>query len=56
MFSCEFCKIYENTFLTEPVWATASALDLYKKAILIFFVSQFCITLKGRDLERTFLG
>ena len=24
MFSCEFCKIYKNTFLTEHLWTTAS--------------------------------
>ena len=24
MFSCEFCKISKNTFLTEHLWATAS--------------------------------
>ena len=24
VFSCEFCEISKNTFLTEPLWATAS--------------------------------
>ena len=24
LFSCEFCKIYKNTFFTEHVWTTAS--------------------------------
>ena len=26
MFSCEFCKISKNTFLTEHLWATASVI------------------------------
>ena len=25
MFSCEFCKIFKNTFFTEHLWTTASA-------------------------------
>ena len=24
MFSCEFCKIFKNTFFTEHLWTTAS--------------------------------
>ena len=27
MFSCEFCKIFRNTFCTEDLWATASIFD-----------------------------
>ena len=30
VFSCEFCKIYKNTFFTEHLWATASGLNLTK--------------------------
>ena len=26
VFSCEFCKIFKNTFYTEHLWTTASAL------------------------------
>ena len=26
VFSCEFCKIFENTFFTEQRWVTASNL------------------------------
>ena len=26
MFSCEFCKISKNTFLTEHLWATGSVI------------------------------
>ena len=25
LFSCEFCKIFKNTFFTEHLWATVSA-------------------------------
>ena len=25
VFSCEFCKIFKNTFFTEHLWTTASA-------------------------------
>ena len=28
MFSCEFCELSRNTFFSEHVWATASALKL----------------------------
>ena len=27
VFSCEFCEISKNTFLTEHLWATASRID-----------------------------
>ena len=33
MFSCEFCKISKNTFLTEHLWATTSG---YMGRILLF--------------------
>ena len=28
MFSCEFCKISKNTFLTEHLWATGSVITM----------------------------
>ena len=28
-FSCEFCKIFQNTFFTEPTWMTASILQQF---------------------------
>ena len=27
VFSCEVCKIFKNTFLTEHLWATVSGVD-----------------------------
>ena len=30
VFSCEFCEIFKNTFLTEHLWTTASVLSLSK--------------------------
>ena len=29
MFSCEFCKIYKNTFFTEQLWTTVSKNSKY---------------------------
>ena len=32
VFSCEFCKIFKNTLITEHFWATASdAIIIFKK-------------------------
>ena len=33
VFSCEFCKISKNTFLTEHLWTTASGLRGQKKLL-----------------------
>ena len=41
VFSCEFCEIFKNTFLTERLWTTASVLtigDLYHMKKLAFLV------------------
>ena len=36
VFSCEFCKIFKNTFFTEHLWATASDISTlaYQKQLL----------------------
>ena len=31
VFSCEFCQISKNTFFTEHLWMTASAISLHNK-------------------------
>ena len=41
VFSCEFCKISKNTFLTEHVWATASADYQSHVFSLIYPVGEF---------------
>ena len=49
MFSCEFCKISNNTFFIEHLWATAS--------VYIFQVIQKGVGLRGQFLFRvTVLG
>ena len=47
MFSCEFCKTSKNTFFTEHLWATASAiwLALVKKSLLEFNLFSIIVTL-----------
>ena len=45
MFSCEFCEISKNTFFTEHLWATASALSL--------FAQQKCI---GKDPRNSYIA
>ena len=39
VFSCEFCEISKNTFLTEHVWASALQATMYKP-ILKFFEAK----------------
>ena len=34
MFSCEFCKIFKNTFFTEHLWMTASIISTVECGIL----------------------
>ena len=34
MFSCEFCKIFKNTFFTEHLWMTASIISAVECGIL----------------------
>ena len=34
MFSCEFCKIFKNTFFTEQLWMTASIISTVECGIL----------------------
>ena len=41
MFSCEFCEIFRNTFLTEHLWKTAS----------IFLIS-FDVSFKVIDFKK----
>ena len=35
MFSCEFCKIFKNTFFTEHLWTTASVIRTAEYGILV---------------------
>ena len=41
LFSCEFCNISKNTFYTEHLWATASALIDPDKIVNYFSVKSF---------------
>ena len=41
VFSCEFCKISQNTFLTEHLWATAS----FNERAKIFITSVIIISI-----------
>ena len=34
VFSCEFCEISKNTFFTEHLWATASALKFDRLQVI----------------------
>ena len=37
LFSCEFCKIFKNTFFTELLWTTASAENIRKPLVFLMF-------------------
>ena len=40
MFSCEFCKIFKNTFCTEHLWATASENNKKTNLNIILYVNN----------------
>ena len=46
VFSCEFCEISRNTFLTEHLWATASITTIKKS--LSFFSERFLIRFSNK--------
>ena len=41
VFSCEFCEISMNTFLSEQLWATASIFPTYRQ--IFFLVQVLCV-------------
>ena len=44
MFSCEFCKISQNTFLTEHLWMTASACEKGDELFQSVYVEPVSLT------------
>ena len=52
VFSCEFCEISKNTFLTEHVWATTSF--IFSKVAGLHF-RTFKVCLESTYFENTFL-
>ena len=49
MFSCEFCEISKNTFLTEQLWATASQGKINLRNFQAFYRIQADISCKCND-------
>ena len=48
VFSCEFCEIYKNNFLTEHLWATAP--ENSNKTVLddIILLQEYSLILQGK--------
>ena len=52
-FSCEFCKISKNTFLTEHLWATASASCSFNVSRFYRLCSQARFITKRKEIVKS---